>query len=124
PRLDSVRVGRGRAARPRRAGASENLPVLDEARPLGDLVVEGARVAIVLLRQPMDAARALGARRLLDGGDERPADAMASGLGGNEQVLQIAVVAGRPAGAVEDDVSDAGEAFIDEGAEDVHRLGR
>jgi hypothetical protein len=41
---------------------SENLPVLNEPGALRQFVIEGVRGGILLLRQPIDAARAGGAR--------------------------------------------------------------
>src|SRR5215831_12841618 len=72
----------------------------------------------------MDAARAGRARGIvyrLDQGAAQPALARALS---HEQILQIAVVADRPAGAVIDVVHDAEKLAVDVAAEQPHRLVR
>src|SRR5262249_59367727 len=77
---------------------SEELAILDEAGAVRQRVVEAARNGVGLVREPMDAARAGRARgyRL----DQRAAQPELARAPRPEQILQIAVVADRPAGAV------------------------
>src|SRR5215475_5130450 len=72
----------------------------------------------------MDAARAGRARGLVYRLDQRAAQPELARALGHEQILQIAVVADRPAGAVIDVVHDAEKLAVDVAAEQPHRLVR
>src|SRR5262249_8978140 len=75
-----------------------------------------------MAREPMDAARAGRARGLVYRLDQRAAQPELARALGHEQILQIAVVADRPAGAVIDVVHDAEKLAVDVAAEQPHRL--
>ena len=104
--------------------STQQLAVLDEAAPVGDPVVELHRVEVGLVGQPVDTRRAGLRRGGVDMFDQRPADALAAVVGCGVQVLQVAVVAGGPAAAVEDVVDDPDQLPIDLGDRAVHRLVR
>src|SRR5215475_13482373 len=102
--------------------SSEELAILDEAGAVRQRVVKAARNGIGLVREPMDAARAGRARGLVYCLNQRAAQPELARALGHEQVLQIAVVADRPAGAVIDVMHDAEKLAIDVAAEQPHRL--
>src|SRR5262249_30178445 len=72
----------------------------------------------------MDVARAGGVGALVCRLDQRAAQPELAGALGHEQILQIAVVANRPAGAVIDVVHDAEKLVVDVAAEQPHGLVR
>lgn len=106
------------------AAASEELAILDEAGAVRQRVVEAARNGVRLVREPMDAARAGRARGRVYRLNQRAAQPELARALGHEQILQIAVVADCPAGAVIDVVHDAEKLAVDVAAEQPHRLVR
>src|SRR5690606_32077749 len=86
---------RGRAASPAAPRRSaEQLAVLHEAAAVGHLVVELHRVDVGLMGEPPDARAAHGGGPLVDMLDQRPPDTLRAPAAVDEQVLQVAVVAG------------------------------
>src|SRR5215470_2820345 len=113
--------------RPYRSGrdsVSKQLAILDEAGALRQGVVELARDGVGLVGEPIDPARTLGPRPLLDRRDQRPSEPQLARLLGDEQVLEIAIVADGPARAMKEVVHDAAQLAIHIGAEHAHRLRR
>src|SRR5262249_38607810 len=104
--------------------ASEKLAILDEAGALRQLVVERSGGRIALVGEPIDAARTRAARALFHRRDQRTPESQMARVFGDEQVLQVAVVANRPARAVEEVVPDAAKAPAYIGAEHGHRFRR
>ena len=90
------------------------------------LIVKAPRRGVALLGQPMDARAALAPRRLTDVLDQRAADAGAARRGRDEQVLEVAIIAGGPARAVADavDEADGVGAVPGEGSRSSARRGR
>src|SRR5262245_63847388 len=78
---------------------SEQLAILNETGSLRHLVIEHAGGRVALLREPIDAARTALARVLLDRFDQGAADAEIAWCWRDEQILQLAIVADRPARA-------------------------
>src|ERR1700704_666562 len=103
---------------------SKKLTILDEAGTLRQPVVERAGVRIGLMGEPVDAARARGPCSVLDRQDQRASEPKIARAFGDEQILEIAVIAGRPARTVEEVVHDAAEALAQIGTEHLHRLRR
>ena len=106
----------------RAANSSKQIVVADEALVLRDLVVERARPRVVVLGQPVEPRRLLLARVVRHRLDQRPRHALAARRLVGEQVLQIAVVTGRPAGAVIEIVDDAEQLAVHSGSQQPHRL--
>src|SRR5436190_10364030 len=77
------------------------LAVLDEARPLGDLVVERLRGLVGLVRQPVQAAGAGRACGGLDGRNQRTPRAAAAYRRLDEQIFEIAIADRRPGRAMQ-----------------------
>src|SRR5690606_10069 len=102
----------------------EELAVLDEAAALGEAVVEHAPLVVALLGQPVHPRGTGGGRLGVDVLDQRAADAAAALVRGDEQVLQVAVVAAGPAAAVEDEMHQTYGLLAAPGQGRVHRLGR
>src|SRR5262249_15057934 len=80
-----------------RESKSEKLAILNEAGAFRQLVVERAGAAVGFVGQPIDAAGAGGARPLLNRCDQRAAEPEIARAFGDEQILEIAVVASGPA---------------------------
>src|SRR5882757_293059 len=102
----------------------EHLAVLNESRPVGERVVERPRGRIGLVRIPINPAGARRPRLAVDRIDQGAAESELARPLGHEQVLQIAIVADRPARAVIEVVHDAEQLAVDGGAEQPHRLVR
>src|SRR5579863_6223966 len=117
--FDAVEANYDRALR---RISSEQLAILDEAGAVRQRVVEAARNGVGLVREPMNAACAGRARGLVYCLDQRAAQPELARALGHEQILQIAVVADRPAGAVIDVVHDAEKLAVDGAAKQPHRL--
>src|SRR5438046_2561573 len=84
-------------------------------------IVESPRARIGLVREPIYAARARSTRALFHRRDQgAPYTEIACGFG-DEQVLQVAVVADRPARTMEQVVGDAAQSPVHIGSERVHR---
>src|SRR5215510_9040659 len=103
---------------------SKDLAVLNGSGVFRQLVIERASNCVALVRKPIDAARAHRARLLLYGLDQCAAKAKLAGVVGDEQVLQIAIVADGPARAMEKIMHDACELAVHVGPQQTHWLFR
>ena len=88
-------------------GGRQGPPVLNEARTLRNFVIEGARRCVGFMREPIDACTSF--RRSVGGDmvDQGAADASATALRGDEQILEVAGVGNGPVGAMIDPVHKA-----------------
>src|ERR1700710_1272274 len=103
----------------------QGLPVLDEARALGDMVVEPTCGGIALVRHPVKPSGAIGARKIRDGLDQQGPGAEAAFAIVDIEILQTASPFRQPAGAMEDRMNDADQPpAVVESTERMHRLGR
>ena len=100
------------------------LAILDEAGTVGDAVVQLHGGGVGLVGQPVHARGIVGGGLGIDVFDQLAARAGAARLGRHVQVLQIAIVAGGPGGAVEDPVDHADGLAAVVGQRHVHGLGR
>ena len=93
---------------------SKKLTILDEAGTLRQPVIEHAGVRIGFMGEPVDAARARSPCSVPRPPDQGASDPKIARAFGDEQVLEIAVVADRPARTVEKGqvVHDAAQAPI------------
>src|SRR5262245_10967914 len=101
---------------------SEDLAVLNKSGAFRQLVIERTSNRIALVGKPIDAARARRARLLLYCLDQGAAKATLTHIVGDEQGLQVAIVADGPARAVEKIVHDACELAVHVGPEHTHWL--
>src|SRR5947209_6961694 len=102
------------------ATRSEQFSILDEARPLRELVIKPARRRVRFLRQPIDAGSALLFRPFIHSLDQLPADPAAARVFRGEEVLQIAIRTFGPGRAVEDVVHEADDLAIAFGDKRMH----
>src|SRR5579871_3024431 len=103
-------------------GGREGLAVLNEARALGDAVVEHHRLGVALMSVPVDARAPLSRSHLVHMLDERAADARAADLTIDEQVLQVAIILDRPAAPVADVMHEPDLAPLAKRERAIHRL--
>src|SRR6266446_8104198 len=85
----------------------KDLAVLDEARAVGDAVVEAHCGGVRFMGQPVDPRAALTRSLRVDVFDQFAANARAADRRGHEKILKIAIVAGGPAGTVPDMMDEA-----------------
>src|SRR5947209_413984 len=105
------------------ATRSEQFSILDEARPLRELVIKPPRRRVRFLRQPVDPGSALLFGPLVYGFDQPPPNSAAARVLGGEKVLQIAIRTLGPCRAVEDVMHDADNLAIAFGDKRMHWLG-
>src|SRR3979411_625089 len=91
---------------------SRHLAILHETGGISDLIVENARLCIGGLRQPVHPAGACLLRLLIHGLDQRPPQPETAGAFRDKQILQITVIARRPARAVKEILHNAGELAV------------
>src|SRR3990167_5572156 len=103
---------------------AEQLAVLDKPRAAGDAVVQLACLGVVFLGQPVHAVGTGGLGSGIHLLDQRATDATTAYGFGHVQVLQVAVVADRPARAMEDPVHQPDRHTVLPGQRGKHRLGR
>src|SRR5689334_7217189 len=101
---------------------SEQFAVLNEARPVGQFIVERTRRHIVFLGQPVDSAGACSARDFLDLFDERRSDSFAARVRSNEQILKIAIVALGPARTMVEVMHNADHLSVKRCSQQMHRF--
>src|SRR4051812_28435228 len=101
---------------------SKHLAVLDESEIVGDRIIEGARLRVARLRQPIDAARVRRPGPVVNRLDERASEPSAPRGFRDKQILQIAVSLGSPGRTMKEIVSESCQVSIDVAAERKHRL--
>ena len=117
-------AGKGAGTEGLPPGQSGSMAVLDQAGAARDRVVEGPGGNVVLVGEPDDAVGATVSGEVDDRRDQGATDAPAPGRGIDEEVLQVAVVGGRPRRRVEEAVDEVGDPAADLGDEPVQGLTR
>src|SRR5436305_14410243 len=105
------------------ATRSEQFSILDETRPLRELVIKPARRRVRFLRQPIDPGSALLFRPFIHSLDQLAPYPAAPRVLGGEKILQIAIRTFGPCRAVEDVVHDANNLTIPFSDKRMHWLG-
>src|ERR1700733_1728031 len=101
---------------------SKQFAILHEPRIIRDLIVQDPRLRIAGLGQPVYPAAAIGFCLYVHRLDQRAAEPKPARAVDDEQILQIAVIARRPARAMIEILDDAGQPALDIGAEQEHRF--
>src|SRR3954454_17207146 len=104
---------------------SELFPVLDEARPFGDLIVQFLRRLIRFVRHPVESACSGLASGGFDGANQGTSRSASSHRRLHEQIFEVAVAQGSPSRAMQQVVSYPNQLSIalgDERAETLERI--
>src|SRR5687767_6756935 len=102
---------------------SKQLAVLDEAAAGRELVIERLGGGVGFVGEPIDPARPLRLRSFVHGLDQGASGAAATRLLRREEILEIAVVAGGPGGAMEDVMHDSDDPIVENRRKAMDRLG-
>src|SRR5712691_6179886 len=94
---------------------SEELAILDETRPVRQLVVKRARDRVGLVREPVDPACAGCSCLALDCRDQGAPKTEIARILGDIKILQIAIIPDRPARAMKKIMNDTAQPSIDVG---------